>query len=173
MMLNIKFEQKVTFLIPVTWVVGLHYMSNMLVILYIVQLSDDHKMLIKLKRNKMFEEYQFDRLHFKQTPLTSWHLLPAMFFKHKVFHCSKAKCPCQGRRDVTLNQLSFAKETSLQKQSTSLALWIWTYGKGSVHVNVQCGKGLGQRAFCASWRISVSASRAKGFHVQRDKTQGE
>lgn len=39
----------------------------MLVILYIVQPSDDHKMLIKLKRNKMFEEYQFDRLHFKQT----------------------------------------------------------------------------------------------------------
>lgn len=106
-------------------------------------------------------------------PLTCSHLLPSILFKHKVFHHGKTKCPCRGGRDVTLTQQSFAKETSLQKQSRSLALWIWTYGKGSVHVNVQCGKGLGQRAFCASRRISVSASRAKGFHVQRDKTQGE
>lgn len=52
-----------------------------------------------------------------------------------------------------------------------------TYGTGACTTresrgNAQCVTDLRQRAYCATGRISAPASNAKGFNVQRDKTQG-
>lgn len=126
MMLNIKFEQKVTF--PVTWVDGLHYAGNIIHSPVMITRCSSSLSETKCLKNINLTGSTLSKLFKWWWPLTCSHLLPSILFKHKVFHHGKTKCPCRGgeRCDFNPAELCQGDEFAKAKQIFgALNLDVW------------------------------------------------
>lgn len=136
----------------------------MLVTLEIVQPSEDHYMLIKLNikclKNINLISSTLSRILWRCEAFSQQHWSNATYFiaaKQNVLvevgamwlwpsWALPRRRVCQGKAD----------------------LWRFAFGRAACTAWGTCTV-----TFSALWSISVSASRAKGFHVWQDKTQGE